>query len=118
MCRTLVAIPLVMAAIAVALVGFGSSTAATAVLLAIWGLVGASAPVGWWTWLARTLPVDSEAGGGLMVAVVQLTIASGAAFGAMQFDGYGYQATFSMSAFILLLAAALAVAAARARHGR
>lgn len=115
MYRTLVAIPLVMAAIAVALIGFGSSTAITAVLLTIWGLAGTSAPVGWWTWLARTLPDDSESAGGLMVAVVQLAIASGAAFGGVLFDGYGYQATFGMSAVILLIAAALAVAAARAR---
>lgn len=115
MFRILVAIPLVMAAIAVALIGFGRSVAVTAGLLALWGLVGTSAPVGWWTWLARTLPDDSEAGGGLMVAVVQLAIASGAALGGVLFDGYGYQATFGLSATMSLMAAALALAAARAR---
>ena len=112
--RTLIAIPLAMAAIAIALIAFGSSTALTAVLLAAWGLLGTSAPVGWWSWLARTLPDDAEAGGGLMVAVVQLAIAAGAALGGVLFDGYGYQATFGMSAVVLLVAAALAVAAARA----
>ena len=114
--RTLVAIPLVMAAIAVALIGFCHSAAMTA---RCWrsGLVGTSAPVGWWTWLARTLPDNGEAGGGLMVAVVQLAIAAGAAFGGILFDGYGYQASFGLSALIFLVAAALAVAAARALPG-
>jgi predicted MFS family arabinose efflux permease len=114
MYRTLVTIPLAMAAIAIALIAFGSSTVLTAVLLACWGLLGTSAPVGWWSWLARTLPDDAEAGGGLMVAVVQLAIASGAALGGVLFDGAGYQATFGLSACVLLIAAALAVAAARA----
>jgi predicted MFS family arabinose efflux permease len=114
MYRTLVTIPLAMAAIAIALIAFGSSTVLTAVLLACWGLLGTSAPVGWWSWLARTLPDDAEAGGGLMVAVVQLAIASGAALGGVLFDGAGYRATFGLSACVLLIAAALAVAAARA----
>jgi predicted MFS family arabinose efflux permease len=112
--RTLIVIPVVMAAVAAALIAFGSSTGATALLLAIWGLAGTSAPVGWWTWLARTLPDDAEAGGGLMVAVVQLAIAAGAAMGGILFDGFGYQATFGVSALILLGAAALAMVAARA----
>ncbi|MDQ2819917.1 MAG: MFS transporter [Pseudomonadota bacterium] len=113
--RTLVTIPLAMAAIAIALIVFGSSTALTAILLACWGLLGTSAPVGWWSWLARTLPDDAEAGGGLMVAVVQLAIASGAALGGVLFDSAGYQATFSMSAGVLILAAVVAVAAGRVK---
>jgi predicted MFS family arabinose efflux permease len=112
--RTLIVIPVIMAAVAAALIAFGSSTGAIALLLAIWGLAGTSAPVGWWTWLARTLPDDAEAGGGLMVAVVQLAIAAGAAMGGILFDGFGYQATFGVSALILLGAAALAMVAARA----
>jgi predicted MFS family arabinose efflux permease len=112
--RTLIVIPLVMAAIAVALIAFGGSTFGVALLLAIWGLVGTSAPVGWWTWLARTLPRDAEPGGGLMVAVVQLAIASGATVGGILFDGQGYRATFGASAAVLVVAGVLAVLAARA----
>jgi predicted MFS family arabinose efflux permease len=111
--RTLIVIPVVMAAIAVALIAFGSSLSVTAILLGVWGLVATSAPVGWWTWLARTLPHDAEAGGGLMVAVVQLAIASGAGIGGILFDQHGYQATFGTSAAILLAAAILAGLAAR-----
>jgi predicted MFS family arabinose efflux permease len=110
--RTLIVIPLIMAAVAAALIVFGGSASMTALLLGIWGLAGTAAPVGWWTWLARTLPDDAEAGGGLMVAVVQLAIAAGAGVGGILFDGYGYQATFGTSAAILLVAAVFAVLAA------
>lgn len=100
--RTLIAIPLVMALIATALVQFGSHLGGSAVLLVLWGLVATSAPVGWWTWLARVLPDDAEAGGGLMVAVVQLAIMSGATVGGVIFDRSGYAATFYLSAILLL----------------
>jgi predicted MFS family arabinose efflux permease len=113
--RFLVVMPLLMAAIAVALVAFGSSAAATAVFLAAWGLIGTSAPVGWWTWLAQTLPREAEAGGGLMVAVVQLAIMLGATVGGLLFDASGYQATFYMSAGAFLAAAVLAALASRAQ---
>jgi predicted MFS family arabinose efflux permease len=112
--RTLVAIPLLMAAIGIALIVFGASPFATAVLLGVWGLVGTAAPVGWWTWLATSLPQDAEAGGGLMVAVVQLAIALGATVGGILFDGFGYRATFGASAVVLAAAAGMALLAARA----
>ena len=67
--------------------------------------VATAAPVGWWSWLARTLPDDAEAGGGLMVAVVQLSIASGSTVGGLLFDGSGYRLTFFASAALLVLAA-------------
>lgn len=112
--RTLIVIPVLMALIAVALMAFGSVLPVTAVLLGIWGLVGTAAPVGWWTWLATTLPKDAEAGGGLMVAVVQLAIMLGATVGGMLFDAAGYRATFGTSAALLVVAAVLATMAARA----
>ncbi|HEY1148537.1 MAG TPA: MFS transporter, partial [Pseudoduganella sp.] len=114
--RVLAAVPLLMSAIAVALIIFGASAAAITLLLGVWGLVGTAAPVAWWTWLARTLPHDAEAGGGLMVAVVQLAIASGATVGGIMFDSLGYRATFGGSAAVLALAALAAVLAGRANQ--
>ena len=111
--RTLIVIPILMAVIALALVSFGSSAATTTVLLGLWGLVATAAPVGWWTWLARTLPDEAEAGGGLMVAIIQLAIASGATVGGLVFDSSGYRATFELSAALLGVAAVLAFLAAR-----
>ena len=111
---TLVIIPLLMAGIALALVRMGNSTVLTTLLLGLWGLVATAAPVGWWTWLSKTLPDHAEAGGGLMVAIIQLAIASGAILGGQVFDMSGYEATFELSAAVLVVAAALACLAARA----
>jgi predicted MFS family arabinose efflux permease len=109
----LIAMPLAMAVIAIGLVAFGSSLGATAGLLALWGLIGTAAPVGWWTWLSKALPDEAEAGGGLMVAVVQLAITAGAASGGLLFDRWGYQTTFTLSAVLLGACAASAFLAAR-----
>ncbi|MFW7341459.1 MFS transporter [Pollutimonas sp. H1-120] len=113
MYRTLVAIPLSMAAISLALIAFGDSVTMAFVLLGLWGLVGTAAPVGWWSWLAASLPKDAEAGGGLMVAMVQLSIALGSTIGGMLFDGSGYRATFVAAAIVLLAAALLAMLTSR-----
>lgn len=112
--RTLIVIPMVMAVIAVTLIALGAREAAVFALLGLWGLVATAAPVGWWTWVARTLPQDAEAGGGLMVAVIQLAIALGSTVGGVLFDSSGYQSTFAVSAGLLLAAAILACLTARA----
>jgi predicted MFS family arabinose efflux permease len=114
--RTLIIIPLIMAALAVALIFFGDSVGLTTLLLATWGLVATAAPVGWWTWVAKTFPDEAEAGGSLMVAVIQLAIGMGATVGGVIFDLSGVRATFAASAALLLLAAALATFAARAKE--
>lgn len=110
---TLIVIPALMAVIALTLIWFGSSVAVTAILLSAWGLVATSAPVAWWTWLAKSLPDEAETGGGLMVAIVQLAITFGATGGGVVFDSSGYKATFTMSSVLLVIAAALAFLVAR-----
>lgn len=115
---TLTLIPVLMAAVALALIVAGHSVTATALLLAAWGLVATAAPVGWWTWIARTLPHDAEAGGGLMVAVVQLSIALGSTVGGLLFDRSGHAATFEFSAGLLVVGALLVCLTARADRAR
>ncbi|HYF86158.1 MFS transporter [Azospirillum sp.] len=110
----LIVIPLLMAGIAVALIAFGGWVAGTVLLLGAWGLIGTPAPVGWGTWLSRTLPADAEAGGGLMVATIQFAITLGATVGGTLFDLSGYQATFGISTVCLVMAALLAFGASRA----
>ena len=101
--------PLAMALIALALTALGGSPVAVAFLLAGWGLIGTAAPVAWWTWLSRVLPDDAEAGGGLMVAVIQLAIALGATAGGVVYDASGYRSTFALSAAVLCASALLAL---------
>ena len=103
----LVAIPLLMAAVAGLLILTGHSVWFVMPLLGGWGLIATAAPAGWWTWVARTLPDDAEAGGGLMVAVIQLSIALGSTIGGIAFDHTGWQSTFSLSCLLLIAAAGL-----------
>src|SRR5215212_7400991 len=104
----LIALPLAMAAIALALTVLGGALVPVAILLAAWGLIGTAAPVGWWTWLSKVLPDDAEAGGGLMVAVIQLAIAVGATAGGFIYDMSGYWSTFVFSAAVLCASALVA----------
>ncbi|SDU96619.1 Predicted arabinose efflux permease, MFS family [Pseudomonas mucidolens] len=106
--RVLMSIPLLMSGITVALLMYGSSIGTVALLLGAWGLIATCAPVGWFTWLSRTLPQEAETGDGLMVAVIQLAITLGATVGGVLYDGVGYQATLIASAAFLLVAAMLA----------
>ena len=102
---TLMIIPIIMAAIALVLMGFGHTLTVVIGALGMWGFVATAAPVAWWAWLANTLPNNAEAGGGLMVAMIQLSIALGSTTGGVLFDHQGYGYTFGFSAALLVLAA-------------
>ena len=114
---TLIAIPLLMAVIAGVLILTGHSVWIVALLLGFWGMLATAAPTGWWTWIARTLPDNAEAGGGLMVAVIQLAIALGSTAGGIVFDRLGWQSTFAMSSVLLLCAGVLTFVTARQKAG-
>lgn len=116
--QTLIVIPVLMALIALALIPFGHSIIVVAALLGFWGLLATAAPVGWWSWIAQAMPNNAEAGGGLMVAVIQLSIALGSTVGGMLFDSHGYQSTFVASAIVLLLGAAVTVLTSQATPSR
>jgi predicted MFS family arabinose efflux permease len=102
--------PAIMGAIGICLALFGGSVIAIALLLSIWGLIATSTPVAWWTWLTRAAPDDAEAAGGLMVAIVQFAIMSGASLGGQIYDMFGPSVEFIGSAGILLIAALIALA--------
>ncbi|WP_159714233.1 MFS transporter [Geminicoccus flavidas] len=109
----LIAIPLVMSVLAIALIGLGAMPGPVALLLVAWGFFGTAAPVGWGTWLSRTLPDDAEAGGGLQVAIIQLAITGGAAIGGSLFDAIGWWSAFAFGAALLCGSSLLAIAAWR-----
>jgi len=113
---TLIATPILMGLLAIGLIGLGPALVTVVVLLGLWGMIGTAAPVGWWSWLAQTLPKNAETGGALMVAVIQLAIGSGSFLGGLLFDGPGYRATFAVSAALLLTAAGVAALTQRATY--
>lgn len=104
----LIIIPFFIMLIVIGLIYFAHSITAIFILIALWGFLGTSAPVAWWTWLSKVLPHEAEAGGGLMVAIIQLAITLGAAFGGLLFDIYGFEITFVFSAIILAIATLMA----------
>jgi len=76
-----------------------------ALLVALWGLAFGAMPVGWSTWLARSVPDETESAGGLLVAAVQVAIAVGAALGGFVFGFSGVSGVFVAGGVMLLLAA-------------
>ncbi|MEE5041386.1 MFS transporter [Pseudomonas alliivorans] len=109
----LIAIPLAMAVLAALLIALGHSPVAVAIVLGVWGLVATPAPVAWGLWLSRTLPDDAEAGGGLMVATIQMAITVGAGAGGELFDRLGGWSPFVFGAVVLSGSAVFAWAAMR-----
>jgi predicted MFS family arabinose efflux permease len=67
-------------------------------------------------WGSCKNPHDAEAGGGLMVAVVQLAIALGATAGGFIYDTSGYRSTFTFSAVVLCASALVAWMGWRVGH--
>ena len=109
----LITIPAIMAVIATTLVEIDGTPLNVGLLLTLWGLLATAAPVGWWTWLSKTMPHEAEAGGGLMVAIIQLAVMLGAIVGGTLFDAWGYRGPFSLAAGLLVVASLLAIVTSR-----
>jgi predicted MFS family arabinose efflux permease len=82
---------------------------AEALLVALWGMAFGGVPVAWSTWLSRAVPDEPESGGGLIVAAVQLAIATGAASGGAIFDLSGARGVFLGGGALLALTAGIVV---------
>lgn len=79
--------------------GLGGAAPAVA-----WGFIFGFIPVGWSTWIARTLADRAELAGGLSVAAIQFAIGLAAAVGGVTFDTLGIGGIFVIAAVLLLLA--------------
>ena len=104
----LVGIPLLMAVLSLLLVAFGHVPLAVGAMLVLWGFLANPLPVAWNTWMARVIPNDLEAGGGLQVALIQFAITFGASAGGLLFDTSGWWSPFVLAAALLAGSAALA----------
>lgn len=109
----LIGLPGTVALIALLLISFGSSPWATAILLVLWGFFSTPTPVAWNTWMARLVPGELEAAGGIQVALIQLAIAGGAFAGGVLFDGAGWWSAFLLAALLLAGSAAFGTLASR-----
>ncbi len=104
---TLILVPLVIGAAGLALTILPAGLPTRTLLVALWGMAFGGVPVGWSTWVARPVPDEAESAGGLLVAAVQLAIASGAAVGGVIFGLTGAIGVFTAGGLLLLLTSGL-----------
>lgn len=100
---TMYAIPLALGVAAVLLL-LNTGTSGGVVLTITWGFIFGFIPVGWSTWIARTLADKAELAGGLSVAAIQFSIGLAAAIGGLTFDTLGIHGIFIIAALFLLMA--------------
>jgi predicted MFS family arabinose efflux permease len=100
-------LPVALAVLTVLLLAVGPQLRWTAAVLVAWGAVNAAIPVAWSTWLSKGIADAPEAGGGLMVAAIQLAIMAGATLGGLLLDHLSISATLSGGALMLAVAALL-----------
>ncbi|OEC96048.1 MULTISPECIES: MFS transporter [unclassified Rhizobium] len=105
--------PAALAAIALLLIPLAPSGIAVAALLCLFGFFATPIPVAWNTWMTRAIPDKLEAGGGLLVALIQSAITAGAFTGGLLFDGVGWWSPFAYSGVLFLAAAIIAFTARR-----
>lgn len=102
--------PLVLTACAVALVLWGESKIIASTVAIIWGFAFALIPVGWSTWITRSLSDQAEKAGSIQVAVIQLANTCGAAVGGIALDHLGLLSPLVLSGILMLFTGLLVVA--------
>lgn len=105
----LTGLPAGLAIVAGLLTALGHIPAATGALLLVWGILVTPIPVVWNTWMTRIIPDELEAGGALMVALIQFAITMGAFTGGELFDHQGWSSTFMLATALLVASAVIAV---------
>lgn len=115
--RLLALLPLALAATTLAFLLLGHLLWPAASLLIVWGALNAAVPVAWSTWLAQGIADEPDAGGGLMVAAIQLAIMLGAGLGGLLLDHLSLSATWLGGAVVLLLAALVVGSGRRLQPG-
>ena len=105
--------PLILAISALVLTLWGSEKAVAAGIAIIWGLAFALVPVGWSTWITRSLADQAEKAGSIQVAVIQLANTCGAAIGGLALDRLGLTSPLMLSGALMLLTALLVTAKVR-----
>jgi predicted MFS family arabinose efflux permease len=98
-------LPLALGVVTITMLAAGHLFWPVALAMVAWGALNSAIPVAWVNWLARGVSDEPEAGGGLLVAGIQLAIMLGAAFGGLLLDHFSIAATFSGGAALLFLAA-------------
>jgi predicted MFS family arabinose efflux permease len=102
--RLLRGLPLALGAVTLAMLAGGHAVWAVGLAMIAWGTLNSAVPVSWFNWLAQSVQDEPEAGGGLMVAAIQLSIMLGAGVGGLLLDHFSIVATFVGGTALLVLA--------------
>jgi predicted MFS family arabinose efflux permease len=113
----LIGLPLALGVVSLGLLAVSGSLPGVALVLFLWGTFNSAIPVSWSAWLTRSLRHDPEAGGGLMVGAVQLSIMLGGVFGGALLDRLSINATF-IGGIVLLALAGMTMAYAQRTSSR
>lgn len=105
--RLLCWLPFAMAFVTLVLLEAGAMLWPVAIALIVWGAVNAAIAVSWSAWIAHGIGDQPEAGGGLIIAAIQLAILLGGTLGGVLLDHLSIQATFMGSTILLVLASVL-----------
>ncbi|AVF37993.1 MFS transporter [Rahnella sikkimica] len=100
-------VPLCMSVLAFAFIFTGHVTPLVSLWVVMWGFLFGAVPVAWTTWLTDAVPDETESGGGLQVAAIQLAITAGAGLGGILMDSAGAYGPIAGSGIILLIASLL-----------
>ncbi len=107
--------PMVLALSALVLVLWGTDKIVASAIAIIWGFAFALIPVGWSTWITRSLADQAEKAGSIQVAVIQLANTCGAAVGGYALDNLGLLSPLVLSGSLMLLTAALVAVKVRVK---
>ena len=107
--------PLVLAISAAVLVLWGSDKWVASAIAIVWGFAFALVPVGWSTWITRSLADQAEKAGSIQVAVIQLANTCGAAVGGVALDHLGLTSPLVISGTLMLLTALLVAGKVKAK---
>lgn len=107
--------PLVLAISAAVLVLWGSDKWVASAIAIIWGFAFALVPVGWSTWITRSLADQAEKAGSIQVAVIQLANTCGAAIGGVALGHLGLTSPLVISGTLMLLTALLVASKVKAK---
>ena len=102
--NTMILVHVILLIFSVTFILYFESSWLSQILVILWGFMFGFIPVGWSTWIVRTLADKSEMIGGLSVAAIQFSIGMAAAIGGSIYDHNGIEGVFVSSSFAFLCA--------------
>lgn len=102
--NTMISVHVILLIFSVTFILYFKSSWLSQILVILWGFMFGFIPVGWSTWIVRTLANKSEMIGGLSVAAIQFSIGMAAAIGGSIYDHNGIEGVFVSSSIAFLCA--------------